>query len=334
MTKNDESKKVILRLDEVTKQFPIRRGLFRRTVGYIHAVTGVSLTLTRGTTHAVVGESGSGKSTLARLAVRLLEPTSGRIFYHGNPIEHLSRHQLLPYRKKMQMIFQDPISSLNPRKTIEESLGEGLILHGIVHSKEEMQERVKKVLEEVGLSSLAMRRYPHQFSGGQQQRLCIGRAIALEPDLIVADEAVSALDVSIQAQILNLLDKLQKERSLSYLFISHDLSVVRHTSDWITVMYLGKVMETGPTEEVFSNPKHPYTLSLLASTPKIHPKEKKEKIVLKGEIPSSANPPSGCVFRTRCPFAKEECKLPPPKKEGKNGHTYYCILDSVNLKLF
>jgi peptide/nickel transport system ATP-binding protein/oligopeptide transport system ATP-binding protein len=233
----------------------------------------------------------------------------------------------------MQMVFQDPYASLNPRKTIEESIGEALSYHGIVHTRAEQREAVAAILQQVGLPHDAMQRYPHQFSGGQQQRICIGRAIALKPKLVICDEALSALDVSVQAQVMNLLIELQESFGLSYLFISHDLSIVRHISDRVLVLYLGKVMESASARELFTNPKHPYTQALLSAIPRKHPNESKSRIILKGEIPSAVNPPSGCPFRTRCPYAQPICALPPPKKvikeigEGDQEHVYYCILD-------
>jgi oligopeptide/dipeptide ABC transporter ATP-binding protein len=318
----------ILSLIDIKKFFPIRQGIFRKVIGYNQAVNGVSISIQQGKVHAIVGESGSGKSTLGRVAIRLLDPDCGSIVFKGVNLEKLSQAELKPYRKSLQMIFQDPYSSLNPRHTVEESLGEGLLFHGLAKNDKEMKELVAKTLMEVGLSPDVMDRYPHQFSGGQQQRLCIGRALALRPELIIADEALSALDVSIQAQILNLLVGIQKEHQLSFLFISHDLAVVRYISDEVTVMYLGKVMESGSKDEIFNNPKHPYTQALLASIPKIHPSQKLTRIPLSGEIPSPSKPPSGCPFRTRCPFAKPICTEPPPKKviAGTN-HRYFCIRD-------
>lgn len=318
----------LLKLTAIKKYFPIHAGVFRQVVGYVRAVDGVSLILKRGHVHAVVGESGSGKSTLGRTAIRLIEPTSGTIEFNGVHLEHLKAKELKPYRRAMQMIFQDPYSSLNPRLSILDAIGEGLLFHGLVQTEREKREQVGAILKEVGLPPEAMDRFPHQFSGGQQQRICIGRAISLRPEMIVCDEAVSALDVSIQAQILNLLGRLQQEFNLSYLFISHDLSVVKSMSDWVTVMYLGKVMETGSVRAIFDNPKHPYTQALLSSVPKMEPQAKSERIILKGEIPSSSNPPSGCPFRTRCPYAQPICSEPPPCRKGnEEGHHYYCILE-------
>lgn len=320
-------KEPLLKLVDVKKYFPILRGFFRKQVGAVKAVDGVSLEIMPGEVHALVGESGSGKSTLGRLAIKLIDVTDGKIFFRGKEIEKFSSDEMIPYRKFIQMIFQDPFSSLNPRHTIETSIGDGLIYHGLAKNEREKRDQVAFILKEVGLAEDAMFRYPHQFSGGQQQRVCIGRALALKPELIICDEAVSALDVSIQAQILNLLSRLQQEFNLSYLFISHDLSIVQHISDRITVMYLGKVMETGKTEDIFRTPKHPYTQSLLASIPKKNPNDEKPTFYLKGEIPSAANPPPGCPFHTRCPYAKPICKEPPPKKTIGKDHTYFCILD-------
>lgn len=324
---------MLLKVDHLKKYFPVTAGIFRRQVASVKAVNDVSFHLKEGEVLGIVGESGSGKSTIARAAIRLIEPTEGSIQLLNNDLLSLNKSELRTLRKHFQMIFQDPYASLNPRKTIGESIGEPLRYHGLVKNKTEQEELVKDVLERVGLSASYLHRYPHQFSGGQQQRICIGRAIALKPKLVVCDEALSALDVSVQAQVMNLLIELQQTLGLSYLFISHDLSVIRHVSDRVLVLYLGKVMEMGSTEAVFNNPKHPYTQALLSAIPKKHPLEKKERILLKGEIPSAMNPPSGCPFRTRCPFAQPICAMPPPKKTvldpktQKNDHEYYCILD-------
>lgn len=318
----------LLKLTNIKKYFPVYSGVFRRLAGEIKAVDSVSLEVKRGEVHALVGESGSGKSTLGRVAIRLLDPTSGTIEFNGIALQNLTEKELFFYRKSFQMIFQDPYSSLNPRFTILENMGESLLFHKIARNEKEKKEHVADLLKEVGLSADVMHRFPHQFSGGQQQRICIGRAIGLKPELIVCDEAVSALDVSVQAQILNLLARFQQEFHLSYLFISHDLSVVQHVSDWVTVMYLGHVMETGSVRDIFESPKHPYTQSLLSSIPRINPGMEKKRIILKGEIPSSAHPPSGCPFRTRCPYAEPICSEPPPCKKGRGeGHLYACIRD-------
>lgn len=317
----------ILQVTNLTKYFPVTAGIFRRLVGNVKAVDGVDFQVAAKEVVGIVGESGSGKSTLGRVAIRLLEPTSGEIRFLGEDFLALDQEQLKRRRRDVQMIFQDPYASLNPRKTVLESIGESLLYHGVVKNKKEQAEVVAPLLLQVGLPIDAMFRYPHQFSGGQQQRICIGRAIALKPKLIVCDEALSALDVSIQAQIMNLLIELQQTYGLSFLFISHDLSVVRYISDHVIVLYLGKVMESAPAQDLFSSPKHPYTQALLSSIPKRHPSEKSSRVLLKGEIPSARHPPSGCPFRTRCPYAQPICSLPPPKKIVHPDHVYHCILD-------
>lgn len=325
--------KILLEVHDLKKHFPIYAGVFRKQVGAVKAVDGISFVLPTGSVLGVVGESGCGKSTAARVAMRLLEPTSGHIIFEDKDLLKLNPTEMKNIRKDMQIIFQDPFASLNPRKTIGESIGEGLFYHGMVKSRLEQRERVISILEQIGLSAEVFDRYPHEFSGGQQQRICIGRAIAMNPRMIVCDEALSALDVSVQAQILNLLQELKSSLNLSYLFISHDLSLIRHMSDHILVLYLGKVMESASVDELFRNPKHPYTQALLSAAPKSNPNDKKERIILHGEIPSPVNPPSGCPFRTRCPYAQPICALPPPKKvlrdriTGKEDHIYYCILD-------
>jgi peptide/nickel transport system ATP-binding protein/oligopeptide transport system ATP-binding protein len=322
---------VLLNVKGLKKYFPVTAGLFRRQVGAVKAVDGVDLTLHSGEVLGIVGESGCGKSTLGRSAIRLVEPTAGEVTFEGQNLLALNKQDLKEMRKQLQIVFQDPYASLNPRKNILEAIGEALIYHGLVKNKKEQKERVAEILQLVGLSPDIMDRYPHQFSGGQQQRICIGRAIALDPRLIVLDEAVSALDVSVQAQILNLLMDLKNRLGLSYLFISHDLSIVRHICDRVIVLYLGKVMESASTEELFTNPKHPYTQALLSAVPRSHPGEAKQRILLQGEIPSARNPPSGCPFRTRCPFAQPICAEPPPHKILKDphggDHDYNCILD-------
>lgn len=318
----------LLQVSDLKKYFPIFSGLFRREVATVKAVDGIDFSISKGEVLGLVGESGCGKSTAGRAAIRLIEPTEGEIIFEGKDLLALDKRELKSIRSEIQMVFQNPYASLNPRHTIGSSIGEGLLYHGRVSSEKEKIECVAHILERVGLSPDLMTRYPHEFSGGQQQRICIGRAIALKPKLIVCDEAVSALDISVQAQILNLFAELREALGLSYLFISHDLSVVRHICDRLTVLYLGKVMESGPAEALFQNPKHPYTQALLAAIPRSHPREKKKCIPLKGEIPSAITPPSGCPFRTRCPYAQEICKEPPPVKKGAAaGHTYHCILE-------
>lgn len=322
----------LLQVNDLKKYFPVTSGVFRKEIGQIKALDGIQFTLQHGEVLGIVGETGCGKSTLGRTVLRLIQPTQGEINFEGENVLDFNAQLLKIFRQKAQIVFQDPSSSLNPRKTIGESIGEGLLYHGIAKNRSEEQEIIGSILLQVGMSPDVMQRYPHQFSGGQQQRICIGRSIALNPKLIVCDEAVSALDVSVQAQILNLLQQLKNELSLSYLFISHDLSVVRHLCDRVMVLYLGKVMEQGSVDAIFTDPKHPYTQALLSAIPKRHPLEKKSRIILKGEIPSAANPPSGCPFRTRCPYAQPICAEIPPKKiiadpvTGKNDHEYHCIL--------
>lgn len=314
----------LLSVRGLKKYFPIRQGFLRRTVAEVKAVDGLDFDLFPGEVLGVVGESGCGKSTVARSVIRLIEPSSGAISYRGTDLLAYSRKQLLAVRPQMQMVFQDPLGSLNPRKRVIEAIGDGLIYHGIAKSSEQARACSAEALQTVGLSPDILERYPHQFSGGQQQRICIARAIALKPRLLICDEAVSALDVSVQAQILNLLSELKQSLNLSYLFISHDMSVIRYLCDRVIVLYLGKVMEIAPTEELFRNPKHPYTQALLSAIPRRHPRESVERLQLSGEIPSPSNPPSGCPFRTRCPYAEEICKFPPPKKT-LGTHSYWCI---------
>lgn len=322
----------LLRARRLSKSFPVHAGIFRRTVGHIRALEDVDFDLAAGEILGVVGESGSGKSTLGRTVLRLIEPTAGQIEFGGRDLLAFTPDELRRFRKEAQMVFQDPYASLNPRKTVGEAIGEGIVYHGIATERSQVHDRVAQVLEIVGIAPDAMHRYPHQFSGGQQQRICIGRALALNPRVIVCDEAVSALDVSVQAQVLNLLQELRQNFGLSYLFISHDLSVIRYLCDRVVVLYLGKVMERASVDALFSQPRHPYTQALLSAIPKNHPAEAKQRILLSGEMPSAANPPSGCPFRTRCPYARSECAQIPPKKmiedpsTGRVDHEYHCIL--------
>ncbi|MEA2392076.1 MAG: peptide/nickel transport system ATP-binding protein [Solirubrobacteraceae bacterium] len=316
----------LVEVDHLKLYFPIKRGLLiDREIGRVHAVDDVSFTLREGETLGMVGESGCGKTTLARCLMRLLTPTDGSLRFRGNDITNASRRALRPLRAEMQMVFQDPYASLNPRKRVGQIIGQPLRLHG--HKGEDVESRTRDLLDRVGLQREHVNRFPHEFSGGQRQRIGVARALALEPKLIVLDEPVSALDVSIQAQIINLLDDLQDEFGLSYLFVAHDLSVVRHVSDRIAVMYLGKLMELSPAEELYTKPIHPYTSALLGAIPVPDPRENRarERIVLEGEPPNPIDPPTGCRFHTRCPRATEICKrVEPPLAEYAAGHLAAC----------
>lgn len=316
----------LLEVKELHMRYPIFKGVFRKMTGAVHALNGVNLTVNEGETLAIVGESGCGKSTLAQAIIRLILPTEGHILFLGRDITKFNSSEMLPLRREMQMVFQDPYSSLNPKKSIGQILSEPLLVHGLAASNEEAYERALSTLEEVGLSKESALRFPHQFSGGQQQRIAIGRALILRPKLILLDEAVSSLDLSVQAQILNLLADLKAKYRLSYLFITHDLRVVESFADRVIVLYMGKVMETAGVEELFKNPNHPYTQALLSAIPRENPWEERKHIPLKGEVPSSLSPPSGCPFRTRCPYAQPICAEPPPKK-SRGAHDWFCILD-------
>ena len=304
----------LLEVRHVKKYFPIKQGVVQREVARVHAVDDVSFTVREGETLGLVGESGCGKSTLGRTIIRLLEPTDGQIIFQGHDISHLRTGKLRPLRREMQMVFQDPYASLNPRKRVGTIVSDPMKIHNL-GSRAEQKRRVGEILETVGLSPEHYNRFPHEFSGGQRQRIGIARALALRPKLIVADEPVSALDVSIQSQMLNLLDDLQKELRLTYIFIAHDLGVVRHVSDRIAVMYLGKLVEVSPAEELYTRPIMPYSEALLSAVPIPDPDlaEKRERIVLEGDVPSPINPPSGCRFHPRCRYATERCRLERPK---------------------
>ncbi len=319
----------LLEVKHLEKHFPVRGGFLRRVVAQVKAVDDVSITLERGRTLGLVGESGCGKSTFGRAVLRLHEPTAGEIVLDGAPVTGLSGRALLKRRREMQIIFQDPFASLNPRRTILETLREPLDLHA-VGTRAERRRRVEELVELVGLRRQVLTRYPHEFSGGQRQRIGIARALALDPKLVVADEAVSALDVSVQAQVLNLISDLQQRLGVSFLFISHDLAVVQHVSHDVSVMYLGKLVETGPAARVYADPKHPYTRALLSAVPVPDPTRKSRRIVLPGDVPSPANPPPGCPFHTRCPEAWAKCReiMPRTVDVGSAGepHTVACHL--------
>lgn len=323
---------IIVSVKDLKKYFPIKAGVLQKTVGHVKAVDGVSFDIERGETLGIVGESGCGKSTTGRAIIRLFEKTGGDVYFNGKEVHSLNHKELRAIRPKMQMIFQDPYSSLNPRMTVGQIVGEALLDHGIITDKVELRKKVMKTIEECGLASYHIDRYPHEFSGGQRQRIGIARALALDPDFIIADEPVSALDVSIQAQIINLLMDLQKERGFTYLFISHDLSVVEHISTRVGVMYLGSMVELANKKDMYKNPLHPYTQALLSAAPVPDPTAERKRIILTGDIPSPANPPSGCKFHTRCPYAMPICKTDIPEfKDRGNKHFVAChLLDKNN----
>ncbi|OFZ18326.1 MAG: peptide ABC transporter substrate-binding protein [Bdellovibrionales bacterium GWB1_55_8] len=328
-----ETQEILLSVRDLVKRFPIRGGVFSREIGSVKAVSGISFDIRRGETLGLVGESGCGKSTLGRCILRLLEPTSGQIIFQGQDITHLETGALRKLRRKMQIIFQDPYASLNPRMTVEEILGEPLDIHRLCRTREDRKRRITQLLDLCGLRREAISRYPHEFSGGQRQRICIARALAVEPEFIVCDEPVSALDVSIQAQIINLMQDLQKELGLTYLFIAHDLRVVEHISTRVAVMYLGKIAELATAEDLYAQPKHPYTKALLSAIPipdpNIQAEQRQERIILRGDVPSPIQPPDGCYFHPRCPIVKDNCRSAAPvsqdlSRDGKNVHDVSC----------
>ncbi len=316
----------LLRVENLRTWFPIKKGLFKKTVGHVRAVDDVSFTVERGKTLALVGESGCGKTTVGRSILRLVEPQGGQVLFEGQDLLSLSEAELKPLRRHVQMVFQDPMTSLNPRMRVADLVAEGMDSFALASSKSEREDRIAEVLRRVQLSPDLMRRFPHEFSGGQRQRLGIARALAVEPKLLVCDEAVSALDVSIQAQILNLLADLQSELGLSYVFITHDLSVVRHLADDVAVMYLGQIMEYGSAERLFAAPQHPYTQGLLASVPSADPDAPLVHVQVMGDVPSPANPPSGCRFHTRCPIAEERCRSEIPDMRAVGTTRARCLL--------
>jgi oligopeptide transport system ATP-binding protein len=323
--------KPLLQVRNLVKQFPIRGGVLSRVIDRVHAVDGVSFHIEKGETLGLVGESGCGKSTTGRCILRLIEPTSGEVWFEGNDVAAMGRSDLRAVARDMQIIFQDPFASLNPRMTVGAIIGEALVIHGLAANRKALEARVVELLERVGLQPDHMRRFPHEFSGGQRQRIGIARALAVEPKLIVCDEPVSALDVSIQAQVINLLEDLQDQFGLTYLFIAHDLSVVEHISTRVAVMYLGRIVEIATAHDLYTNPKHPYTEALLSAVPIPDPTVKRKRVMLQGDVPNPINPPTGCHFHTRCPIRQLPlCANEKPElKAGADGHAVACHLRSA-----
>jgi len=318
----------LLSVKDLVKHFPVKGGLLSREVASVHAVDGVSFDLARGETLGLVGESGCGKSTIGRCLLRLIEPTAGEVRFEGQDMDALDRESLRRLCRDMQIIFQDPFASLDPRMTVGAIVGEALIIHKLTRTPTEYQNRIVELLETVGLNADHMRRYPHEFSGGQRQRIGIARALAVSPKLIVCDEPVSALDVSIQAQVINLLEELQRKYALAYVFIAHDLSVVEHISDRVAVMYLGRIVEIASARELYTSPRHPYTVALLSAVPIPDPGLRRMRIRLAGEVPNPIDPPRGCHFHPRCPKAFDRCKIEDPRwKSLGNGHWAACHLN-------
>ena len=325
---SSEASSVLLKVEGLTKHFPITKGVFRRQVGAVKAVDGISFDIFKGETLGLVGESGCGKSTAGRVILQLYPATAGKVTFKGRDLMTLSKEELRKQRPQMQMIFQDPQDSLNPRMTVGSIISEPLLEHGKFKTKER-RERVEQLLESVGMNREFTNRYPHEFSGGQRQRIGIARALALSPEFIICDEPIAALDVSIQAQVVNLLEDLQEEYGLTYLFISHDLSMIRHIADRVAVMYLGRIVELADSESLYSKPLHPYTQALLSAVPIHDPKleKKRDRVILTGDVPNPANPPSGCHFSTRCPIAEKRCFEDTPKwREIATGHQVACHL--------
>ncbi len=321
-----ENKEILLQAKDLVQWFPVKKKFFLDKQKYVKAVSGVSFEVRKGETLGVAGESGCGKSTLLRTVLRLIEPTSGTIIYDGVDITKMKKKPLRRFREHMQIVFQDPFSALNPKMKVGKIIEEPLIINKLYPNPKDRMARIDELMTQVGLDPSYKNRYPHEFSGGQRQRIVIARALATKPQLLLCDEAVSALDVSVRAQVLNLLDDLQKELDLTYLFISHDLSVIEHISDRVAIMYLGKIVEIGTKDDIFNNPQHPYSKALLSAIPKVGQRDRSDRIIIQGDVPSPVNPPVGCHFHTRCPYMTELCKTEPPVVDLGNGHMVACHL--------